>query len=53
LIFGALLILVGAWLLVRPYLPRFDVGAYWPYLVIGLGVVLIVAAMQRGRPSGD
>jgi hypothetical protein len=53
LIFGALLILVGAWFLVRPYLPRFDVGAYWPYLVIGLGVVLIVAAMQRGRPSGD
>jgi phage shock protein C len=53
LIFGGLLVVVGAWFLVRPYVPRFDVGAYWPYLVIGLGFVLIFAAMQRGRRSGD
>jgi phage shock protein C len=53
LIFGGLLVVVGAWFLVRPYLPRFDVGAYWPYLVIGLGVVLIVTALQRGRRDGE
>jgi phage shock protein C len=53
LILGGLLIVIGVWFLIRPYFPRFDVGAYWPYLVIGLGVVLVAAAMQRGRRSGD
>lgn len=53
LIFGVLLVLVGAWFLIRPYIPRLDVGAYWPYIVIGLGVVLIVAAAGRGGRSAD
>jgi len=53
LIFGVLLILVGAWFLIRPYIPRFDIGVYWPYVVIGLGVVLIVAAATRRGPSAD
>lgn len=53
LIFGVLLVLVGGWFLIRPYIPRFDIGVYWPYLVIGLGVVLIVAAARRGRGASD
>ena len=52
-IFGVLLVLVGGWFLVRPYIPRFDIGVYWPYVVIGLGVVLIVAAATRRGPSAD
>jgi phage shock protein C len=51
LIPGVLLILVGGWFLIRPYIPRFDIGVYWPYVVIGLGVVLIVAAAGRRGPS--
>jgi phage shock protein C len=53
LILGVLLILVGGWFLVRPYIPRFDIGVYWPYVVIGLGLVLIVAAAGRRGPSAD
>ena len=52
-IFGVLLVLVGGWFLVRPYIPRFDIGVYWPYVVIGLGFVLIVAAARRRGPSAD
>jgi phage shock protein C len=53
LIFGVLLILVGAWFLLRPYLPSIDIGVYWPYVVIALGLVLIVAAARRGTDADD
>ena len=53
LILGVLLILVGGWFLIRPSIPRFDIGVYWPYIVIGLGLVLIVAAAGRRGPSAD
>jgi phage shock protein C len=53
LILGVLLVVVGGWFLIRPYIPRFDIGVYWPYVVIGLGVVLIVAAATRRGRSAD
>ena len=46
-------LLVGGWFLVRQYLPRFDVGAYWPFVVIVLGAVLIVTALRPGGRSAD
>ena len=30
---------------------RFDINVYWPYVVIGLGVVLILAASRRSGPA--
>jgi phage shock protein C len=53
LILGLLLVVVGGWFLVRQYFPRLDLGAYWPYVVIALGVVVIAAAMRPGGRSAD
>lgn len=52
LVFGVILILIGAWFLLREYLPSFDWDLLWPLVIIGLGVVLIVAAMGRRSPGG-
>jgi phage shock protein PspC (stress-responsive transcriptional regulator) len=49
LVFGVILIGIGAWFLVRDYLPQIDIGATWPYIAVGLGVVLVVASLV-GRP---
>ncbi|HEV8490539.1 MAG TPA: PspC domain-containing protein [Candidatus Limnocylindrales bacterium] len=46
---GAILVLVGGYFLIRQYLPSIDLRLSWPFVAIGLGVVLIVAAL---RPSG-
>jgi hypothetical protein len=53
LIFGVLLILVGAWFLFRRWLPQLDTGAWWPLLVIGFGVALIALALRPGGRSAD
>ncbi|HSG86504.1 MAG TPA: PspC domain-containing protein [Candidatus Limnocylindrales bacterium] len=52
LVFGVILILAGAWFLLRPYLPRFDWDLLWPIGIIAVGVLFIVLAMGR-RPPGD
>jgi phage shock protein C len=49
---GAILVLVGGYFLVRQYLPSIDLGLSWPFVAIGLGVVLIVAALRTGGRSG-
>jgi phage shock protein C len=46
LVFGSLLILVGAWLLARNYFPLLDVDRIWPIAVILLGVLLLVGALR-------
>ena len=50
IVFGAILILLGAWFLVREYF-SVDLDLVWPFIIIGIGTVLIVAAMRRGRPA--
>lgn len=50
LIFGILLIIVGAWFLLRAYFPALEFDNWWPVLLIGIGVVLLVGAM-RGRDN--
>ncbi len=52
LVFGAVLVLLGAWFLVDRYIDV-DWNLLWPVIVIGLGVVLMVGAMRRNRTPGD
>ena len=49
LIFGLILIAVGAYFLLRQYLPTLNFDLIWPLIVMGGGVLLVVAAF--GRPS--
>jgi phage shock protein C len=44
---GASLIVIGAYFLVRQYLPAIDFGFIWPVILIALGVVLLLGAMRR------
>jgi phage shock protein C len=51
LILGLILVALGAWFLLRRYLPQIDTGVLWPYALVALGILLIVVAMGRGaRP---
>lgn len=50
LIVGLVLVAVGAWLLIRRYvLIDFDLG--WPVVALGLGAILVLAALRTGRES--
>jgi hypothetical protein len=48
-IIGLILILVGAYFLLRQFIPQLNLGLLWPLLVVGVGVLLIVTAMTRNR----
>jgi phage shock protein C len=50
LIFGILLIIVGAWFLLRRVFPALEFDNWWPILLIGIGVVLLIGA-ARGRDN--
>jgi phage shock protein C len=49
LVFGLILLVIGVVFLIPVAFPAFEIGRFWPVLVIGLGVVLVVAAL-RPRP---
>ena len=51
LVVGVVLILLGAVVLAERFLPSFDLGLLWPWLSLGLGIVLIVMAFIPGRRS--
>jgi phage shock protein C len=51
IVFGAVLILLGAWFLVDQYVD-IDWSLLWPVVVIVLGVGLIVVAVGRSRSTG-
>jgi phage shock protein C len=50
LLFGILLIIVGGWFLLRRVFPALEFDNWWPVLLIGIGVVLLVGA-ARGRDN--
>jgi phage shock protein PspC (stress-responsive transcriptional regulator) len=47
---GILLVLVGAWFLIREYLPTIDFDWFWPIVLIALGVVVLFMGVYR-RPA--
>jgi peptidoglycan/LPS O-acetylase OafA/YrhL len=53
LLLGGLLVLLGLFFLVRQYLPSLDFEWFWPVVLVGLGVILLLSAVGRGPRSGD
>ncbi|HEX5014099.1 MAG TPA: PspC domain-containing protein [Candidatus Limnocylindrales bacterium] len=54
LVFGALFIIAGVWLLLDEYVPAFDTDWLWPVALLGLGVVILAMALrpgERGTPD--
>ncbi len=49
IVLGAILVLVGAWLLARAYFPLLDADRIWPVALILLGILLLIGAL-RPRP---
>lgn len=50
-VFGLILILAGAFLLLRQYVPAIDWGQLWPLILIAIGGVLLLVAVAR--PGGS
>jgi phage shock protein PspC (stress-responsive transcriptional regulator) len=51
LVAGTILVVIGAFFLVREFVPWFDWNLWWPIGLIGLGALLLVVALMPGRPS--
>ena len=49
---GLVLIVIGAFFLVRQLIPSIDLGYWWPVLAIGLGIVLVILSLVPTRRSG-
>jgi phage shock protein C len=52
LLFGGFLILLGAFFLIREFLPQIDFDWFWPLILVLLGLLLVMSAMGRGPRSG-
>lgn len=46
-IFGLLLVAIGAWFLVDEYLPAIDMDLVWPLALVVIGVGLVFVSMRR------
>jgi hypothetical protein len=44
---GGFLILLGGFFLIREFLPDIDFDLFWPLILVGLGIVLVVSAVRR------
>jgi phage shock protein PspC (stress-responsive transcriptional regulator) len=44
---GLGLVAIGAWFLVREYLPEFNWSLVWPIVIVGIGVLILVSATRR------
>ena len=52
LILGGFLVLLGLFFLAREYLPNIDFDWFWPLVLVGLGVLLVVTSMRRPSEPG-
>jgi phage shock protein C len=52
IVFGLILVVLGAWFLLKEYFPQLDLDRLWPLLLIGLGLVVLAGAIRR-KPAGS
>jgi phage shock protein C len=52
IVIGLLLVIVGGAFFARELIPAFDFDLFWPLVLIGLGVVLLVAGFTREAGAG-
>ena len=51
MIFGLILILLGAWFLVDQYVPGLDSDLLWPIALVVIGGALLLISMRRSSES--
>ena len=51
MVFGIVLVVLGTVFFVRQFIPAVDFDLFWPVALIALGAVLVIASIQRDRPS--
>jgi hypothetical protein len=51
LVVGVVLVGLGGLALIRQFLPSFEFDLWWPTMLIGLGILLIVLAVMPSRRS--
>jgi phage shock protein PspC (stress-responsive transcriptional regulator) len=44
---GIGLVAIGAWFLLREYLPDINWGLLWPLVLVGIGALILVTSMRR------
>ena len=49
LVLGLILVAVGAYFLIRQYLPQIDTDLLWPIGLVLLGIVLVAASLRKER----
>jgi phage shock protein C len=52
IVIGVLLVVVGGAFFARELVPAFDFDLFWPLVLVGLGVVLLVAGFTRDTGAG-
>jgi phage shock protein C len=51
IVVGVILVLVGAYLLIRQFAPAIDLSLAWPIGSVVLGVLLVILSVRPKRPS--